>query len=51
MMGLGIVIGEVLSMGILFRFTADMEPWLAFTTCGIIGLIFSFFFLFMVKEP
>jgi len=49
--GLGIVIGEVISMGVLFRFTANFEPWLAFVTCGSVGVFFSFFFLFMVSEP
>lgn len=51
MQGCGIVIGEVLSMGILFRVTADFRPWLAFATCGCVGVLFSFFFLIMVKEP
>lgn len=51
MVAIGIVLGEVLSMGILFRLTANFAPWLAFATCGSVGLFFSFFFLFMVKEP
>lgn len=38
-------------MGVLFRFTADFEPWLAFATCGAVGLFFSFIFLFIIKEP
>ncbi len=38
-------------MGVLFRFTADFEPWLAFATCGAVGLIFSIAFLFIIKEP
>jgi MFS family permease len=51
MQGIGVVIGEVISMGILFRVTANFEPWLAFATVGAVGLVISFFFLFMVKEP
>jgi len=51
MQGLGIVIGEVISMGGLFRLTANFKPWLAFATCGGVGLVFSFLFLIMVKEP
>jgi len=47
----GIVIGEVISMGVLFRVTAGFEPWLSFATVGAVGFVFSFFFLFMVKEP
>lgn len=51
MTAIGVVLGEVLSMGILFRLTSDMVPWLAFATCGCVGLTFSFCFLFMIKEP
>ena len=51
MTAIGVVLGEVISMGILFRLTSDMQPWLAFATCGGVGLIFSFCFLFMITEP
>lgn len=51
MNAIGIVLGEVVSMGVLFRVTENMPPWLSFATCGAIGLFFSIFFLFMVKEP
>jgi hypothetical protein len=51
MQGVGLVIGEVITMGLLFRLTAEMKPWLAFAIVGGIGLFFSFFFLFIVKEP
>lgn len=51
MVGIGIVLGEVFSMGVLFRITAHMSPEMAFALCGSIGFVFSFFFLFMVKEP
>ncbi len=51
MQGIGVIVGEVLSMGILFRITANFEPWLAFATAGGVGLFFSFLFLILVKEP
>lgn len=51
MQGIGVIVGEVLSMGLLFRITANFEPWLAFATAGGVGLFFSFLFLIMVKEP
>jgi MFS family permease len=51
MQGVGLVIGEVITMGLLFRLTAEMKPWLSFAIVGGIGLFFSFFFLFIVKEP
>lgn len=51
MIGIGIVLGEVFSMGVLFRITAKMSPEKSFGLCAAIGLVFSFFFLFVVKEP
>ncbi len=51
MQGIGVIVGEVLSMGLLFRITANFEAWLAFATAGGVGLFFSFLFLIMVKEP
>ena len=51
MQGIGLVIGEVLSMGVLFRLTVDMNPVYGFAIAGGLGLFLSFCFLFMVKEP
>lgn len=51
MIGVGIVLGEVFSMGVLFRITATMSPEMSFALCAAVGLVFSFFFLFVVKEP
>jgi MFS family permease len=51
MQGIGLVIGEVLSMGVLFRLTVDMNPYYSFAIAGGIGLVLSFCFLFIVKEP
>lgn len=49
--GLGFVIGEVLSMGILFNLTSDMDPYHAFLTAAASGAFCSLGFLFLVKEP
>jgi len=51
MQGIGLVIGEVISMGVLFRLTVDLNPVYGFAIAGGLGLFFSFCFLFMVKEP
>ena len=51
LVGLGFVIGEVLSMGILFNVTASMDANWAFLTVAGVGLCFSSFFLILVKEP
>lgn len=51
MQGIGLVIGEVISMGVLFRLTVDMDPVYGFAIAGGLGLFFSFCFLFIVKEP
>lgn len=51
MQGIGLVVGEVLSMGVLFRFTSKMSPVYSFAIAGGIGLVLSFCFLFMVREP
>lgn len=49
--GVGIVLGEVFSMGILFNLTKSMSYYDAFAIAS--GLIFAFtiFFMFSLKEP
>ena len=49
--GLGYVIGEVVSMGILFRITANMSPYWGFALVSFIGFGVATVFLFIVKEP
>ena len=49
--GIGFIIGEVLSMGVLFRLTQDFTPQIAFIVVSIVGAIFSFIFIFVVREP
>ena len=51
LVGLGYIVGEVLSMGVLFKATASFNPPLAFGTTAIVGALFSLFFLIFVKEP
>lgn len=49
--GLGFIIGEVISMGVLFRLTADLSPYTAFMIVSITGALCSTMFLCIVKEP
>ena len=51
LIGLGLVIGEVLSMGVLFNVTKSMNAYSAFLTVAIVGTICSTLFLCIVKEP
>lgn len=48
---LGFIIGEVLSMGVLFNVTADFSRESAFLIVACVGAVFSMSFLFLVKEP
>jgi MFS family permease len=51
MVGLGVLIGDVISMGVLFRVTAHMQPEISFAICGGVGVFFSLFLICMIKEP
>lgn len=51
LVGIGFIIGEILSMGVLFNITKEMEPNLAFLVVAIIGNVIAVSFLFIVKEP
>lgn len=51
LVGVGFIIGEILSMGILFNITKEMSPNDAFMTVAIIGNVIAFGFLFIVREP
>ena len=48
---IGLVIGEVISMGILFRVTNDMSAYWAFALVAVIGSLLAFFLLFIITEP
>jgi MFS family permease len=51
LVGVGFIIGEILSMGVLFNITKEMTPNEAFLTVAIIGVVVAFLFLFIVREP
>jgi MFS family permease len=51
LVGVGFIIGEILSMGVLFNVTKEMTPNEAFLTVAIIGGVVAFLFLFIVREP
>ena len=51
MVAVGFVIGEVLSMGVLFTLTASMNPYNAFLTAACVVGLLSLPFLCLVKEP
>lgn len=48
--GVGAIMGEVLSMGVLFRITANMNEKMAFGTAGATCLVFSCIIGLMVTE-
>jgi hypothetical protein len=45
------VIGELISMGILFRVTTDMSAYWAFALVAGIGSLFAFILMFFITEP
>lgn len=49
--GVGLVFGEVLSMGILFNLTKNMSFYSAFAIAALLILMFSILFLFIIKDP
>ena len=49
--GVGFVIGEVFSMGVLFNLTKSMRYHDAFLVAAGVILVFTFFFLIAVKDP
>lgn len=51
MVAVGFVIGEVLSMGVLFTLTANMTPYNAFLTAAGVTAVLACMFLCLVKEP
>lgn len=51
MVAIGLVLGEVVSMGILFRVTTNMTAQLAFGLVAIITLVMAFCLVFFITEP
>lgn len=51
LVGIGFIVGEILSMGVLFTVTKHMEPNAKFLTVAVVGIFLASFFLVIVKEP
>lgn len=51
LVGIGYILGEILSMGVLFTLTKNMTPNIAFMTVSIICFCIAIIFLFIVREP
>lgn len=49
--GVGVVVGEVLCLGVLFRLTATLTPKASFACAGFSGILFTAIIFFMIKEP
>ena len=48
---MGVVVGEVIAMGIFFNLTRDWTPYYAFGLVGLVGAALGVICLFLVKEP
>lgn len=51
LMGVGVVIGELFAMGVLFNLTKSMNYYDAFLVAGLIITFFAFFFLCAIRDP
>ena len=51
LIGIGFILGEILSMGVLFNITKHMNAYDAFMVVAIIGFCCASMFLLIVKEP
>jgi MFS family permease len=51
MNGIGLVIGEILAMGVLFNFTKDMSYEDAFKVAATLISCISFFLWYAIKDP
>jgi MFS family permease len=49
--GIGLVFGEVMSMGVLFNLTKTMSYYAAFSITASLIFCFSLYFLIAVKDP
>ena len=50
-MGLGLVFGELISMGVLFNLTKSMDFREAFVVATIVILLFAAYFFVVIKDP
>ena len=48
---IGFILGEVVSMGVLFTATEKMNPYMSFLTAALTAGTLTFTFLCLVKEP
>mmetsp|Transcript_6594 Transcript_6594/g.5887 ORF Transcript_6594/g.5887 Transcript_6594/m.5887 type:complete len:82 (+) Transcript_6594:122-367(+) len=48
---LGYGLGELLTFGVLFTITKNMDPFDSFLTASLTISCFAFSFIFLVKEP
>lgn len=51
LVSVGYILGEVLCMAVVFPATKNLSRYNAFLTVAIVGVVSSFLFLFIVKEP
>jgi len=51
LLGVGVVAGEMFSMGILFNFTKDMDFRKAFAVAAAVIAVLAVFFLLTIKDP
>lgn len=49
--GIGVVVGEVVCLGILFRLTGNLDPKISFAWAGVTGIVLTCTLYFMIKEP
>jgi MFS family permease len=48
---MGIVIGDLITYGVIFTITKDMDPKYSFLFTSMITVLFAFSFLVIIKEP
>lgn len=51
MTGLGVVLGELICLGVLFRLTIELDPTASFIFAGATGFVLTTVLVFMIKEP
>lgn len=49
--GLGVILGEMICLGVLFKITIEFDPTISFAIAGVSGIVFTTFLMFMIKEP
>jgi hypothetical protein len=49
--GIGVVIGELICMGIIFKATKESDPVLSFGITGVVGCFLTVILIMMIREP